>query len=55
MLTEGAFEYNAIDEAKNSPLVQQLFKLPFVKKVFVYSQFYRFGKIRHAGMARCSK
>jgi len=39
MLTEGAFEYNAIDEAKNSPLVQQLFKLPFVKKVFVSANF----------------
>lgn len=39
MLTEGAFEYNAIDEAKNSPLVQQLFKLPFVKRVFVSANF----------------
>jgi Fe-S cluster biogenesis protein NfuA len=39
MLTEGAFEYNAIDEAQNSPLVQQLFKLPFVKRVFVSANF----------------
>lgn len=39
MLTEGAFEYTTIDEAKNSPLVQQLFKLPFVKKVFVSANF----------------
>lgn len=27
-----SFEYSNIDEAKNSPLVQQLFYLPFVKK-----------------------
>ena len=26
-----SFEYKNIDEAKNSPLVQQLFYLPFVK------------------------
>jgi len=39
MLTEGSFEYNSIDDAKNSSLVQQLFHLPFVKKVFVTANF----------------
>ena len=32
MLTKGSFEYNNVDEASNSSLVQQLFYLPFVKK-----------------------
>lgn len=39
MLTESSFEYNSIDDAKNSALVQQLFHLPFVKKVFVTANF----------------
>ena len=39
MLTESSFEYNSIDDAKNSGLVQQLFHLPFVKKVFVTANF----------------
>jgi Fe-S cluster biogenesis protein NfuA len=39
ILTEGSFEYNNVDEAKNSNLVQQLFYLPFVKKVFVSANF----------------
>lgn len=34
-----SFEFNNIDEAKNSPLVQQLFYLPFVKKVYLTSNF----------------
>ena len=34
-----SYEYNNIDEASNSPLVQQLFYLPFVKKVYVASNF----------------
>jgi len=34
-----SFEYNNIDEAKNSPLAQQLFHLPFVKKVYITSHF----------------
>ncbi len=34
-----SFEYNNIDEAKSSPLAQQLFYLPFVKKVYVTSSF----------------
>ncbi len=39
MLTEGSFEYNTIEEVNNSTLVQQLFHLPFVKKVFVTANF----------------
>lgn len=39
MLTESSFEYNSIDDAKNSALVQQLFHLPFVKKVFISANF----------------
>ena len=34
-----SFEYNNIDEAKNSPLAQQLFHLPFVKKVYISGNF----------------
>jgi len=33
------YEYNNIDEAKDSPLAQQLFYLPFVKKVYIASNF----------------
>ena len=39
MITENSFEYNSIDDAKNSTLVQQLFHLPFVKKVFITANF----------------
>ncbi|MBJ6369338.1 NifU family protein [Snuella sedimenti] len=34
-----SFEFNNIDEAKLSPLAQQLFYLPFVKKVYISSNF----------------
>ncbi|EGV42723.1 NifU family protein [Bizionia argentinensis JUB59] len=34
-----SFEFSNIDEAKNSPLAQQLFQLPFVKKVYISSNF----------------
>lgn len=34
-----SFEFNNIDEAGNSPLAQQLFYLPFVKKVYISSNF----------------
>ena len=34
-----SFEYANIDEAKNSPLAQQLFYLPFVKKVYITGNF----------------
>ncbi len=36
---KGSFEYNNVDDASNSKLVQQLFYLPFVKKVFVSANF----------------
>ena len=34
-----SFEFNNIDEAKSSPIAQQLFYLPFVKKVYISSNF----------------
>jgi len=39
LINGGSYEFNNIDEAKNSPLAQQLFYLPFVKKVFVTANF----------------
>lgn len=39
LINGGSYEYNNIDEAKSSPLAQQLFYLPFVKKVFVTANF----------------
>ena len=38
-ITNGSYEYNNIDDAKNSPITQQLFHLPFVKKIFVSANF----------------
>jgi NFU1 iron-sulfur cluster scaffold homolog, mitochondrial len=34
-----SFEFKNIDEAKNSPIAQQLFYLPFVKTVYISSNF----------------
>ncbi len=34
-----SFEFNNVDEAKNSLLAQQLFHLPFVKKVYISGNF----------------
>ncbi|MFV0566375.1 MAG: NifU family protein [Flavobacteriaceae bacterium] len=34
-----SFEFNNIDEAKPSPLAQELFYLPFVKKVYISGNF----------------
>jgi len=39
ILTDGSFEYNNVDDATNSKLVQLLFYLPFIKKVFVSANF----------------
>ena len=39
ILTSGSHQFNSIDEAKNSPLAQQLFHLPFVKRVFISANF----------------
>ena len=39
LINGGSYEYSNIDEAKNAPLAQQLFYLPFVKKVFITANF----------------
>ena len=39
ILQYDSFEYSNIDEAKESPLAQQLFYLPFVKKVYLSGNF----------------
>lgn len=39
LVNGGSYEFNNIDEAKNAPLAQQLFYLPFVKKVLVTANF----------------
>ncbi|WP_298367914.1 NifU family protein [uncultured Lutibacter sp.] len=39
VLTSGSYEYNNVDEAKNSPLAQQLFHLPFIKRVLISANF----------------
>jgi len=39
VLISGSYQFNNIDEAKNSPLAQQLFHLPFVKRVFISANF----------------
>lgn len=38
-ITNGSYEYNNIDDAKNSQLSQQLFHLPFIKKVYISANF----------------
>ena len=39
LVPNGNFEFNNIDDAKTSPLAQELFYLPFVKKVYIASNF----------------
>ncbi|CAL2079548.1 NifU family protein [Tenacibaculum sp. 190524A02b] len=39
LINGGSYEFANIDEAKNSPLAQKLFYLPFVKKVFITANF----------------
>ena len=40
LLVEGdSYEFSNIDEAKDSPIAQQLFYLPFVKKVYISANF----------------
>jgi Fe-S cluster biogenesis protein NfuA len=39
ILTSGSYQFNNIDETKNSPLAQQLFHLPFVKRVLISTNF----------------
>ena len=38
-LVKGNYEYKNIDEAKNAPLAQQLFHLPFIKTVYISGNF----------------
>ncbi|MEX0315265.1 MAG: NifU family protein [Allomuricauda sp.] len=38
-LVKGNYEFKNIDEAKNSPLAQQLFYLPFIKTVYISGNF----------------
>src|SRR5690554_7805768 len=37
--TASSYEFGNIDEAKSSPLAQQLFYLPFVKTVYISQNF----------------
>ncbi|WP_298782193.1 NifU family protein [uncultured Polaribacter sp.] len=39
LINGGSYEFSNIDDAKNSPLAQQLFYLPFVKKIFITANF----------------
>ena len=39
LVNHQSFEYHNIDEAKSSPLAQQLFYLPFVKTVYIAQNF----------------
>lgn len=39
-----SYEFENIDQAKNSPLAQQLFYLPFVKKVYIAQNFIAIDK-----------
>jgi len=39
-----SYEFDNIDQAKNSPLAQQLFYLPFVKRVFIAQNFIAIDK-----------
>ena len=45
LINGGSYEFNNIDEAKNSPLAQQLFYLPFVKKIFITSIFIKIAQL----------
>lgn len=38
-LVKGHYEYQNIDQAKDAPLAQQLFYLPFIKTVYISSNF----------------
>lgn len=38
-VSKGNYEFKNIDEAKNSPLAQQLFYLPFIKTVYISGNF----------------
>ncbi|MCV6629661.1 MAG: NifU family protein [Flavobacteriaceae bacterium] len=44
LIADGNLEFNNIDEAKESPLAQQLFFLPFVKAVYISANFIGIAK-----------
>ena len=39
VLISGSYQFNNLNEAKNSPLAEQLFHLPFVKRVLISANF----------------
>jgi Fe-S cluster biogenesis protein NfuA len=39
VLISGSYQFNNINDAKNSPLAEQLFHLPFVKRVLISANF----------------
>lgn len=39
VLVKGSYEFKNVDEAKKSPLAEQLFYLPFIKTVYISSNF----------------
>ena len=39
LVNHNSYEFKNIDEAKNSPIAQQLFYLPFVKTVYISQNF----------------
>jgi len=44
LTTSKSYEFNNIDDAKNSPLAQQLFHLPFVKTIYITQNFIAIDK-----------
>ena len=44
LLTKKGVEFKNIDEAKSSPLAQELFKLPFVKEIFIDENYVSISK-----------
>ncbi len=44
LLTKKGVEYKNIDEAQSSPLAQELFKLPFVKEIFIDENYVSISK-----------
>ena len=50
LLTQGgSYQYNNVDETKESPLSKQLFHLPFVSKVFISANFIAIEKFDIVG------
>ena len=49
IVQHNSFEFNNIEEAKDSPLAQQLFHLPFVKTVYIAQNFVAIQKFNIVG------